>query len=242
MSNLYIPKQGRKGFAVLIDPDKQDELSLKSLIARFREHPPNLLLVGGSLLFSPIETTILLLKSMCEIPVYLFPGDISQLSESADGIFLLSLISGRNPEFLIGNHVIAAPRLKKSGIDIIPTGYMLIENGHSTSVEYVSNTRPIPFGKTDIAVATALAGELLGMKQIYLEAGSGATKAVGIDMIEAISKAVDLPIVVGGGIRSVKEAENVYKAGADMIVIGTQLEDYPEQIVDFATLRDSMNR
>jgi putative glycerol-1-phosphate prenyltransferase len=166
---------------------------------------------------------------------------VSQLSDTADGILLLSLISGRNPEFLIGNHVIAAPKLRRSKLKIIPTGYMLIENGHFTSVEYISNTKPIPFGKTDIAVATALAGEMLGLKLIYLEAGSGAANTVGINMIRSIREAISLPLVVGGGIRTPDDAKRVYNAGADLIVIGTQLENFPEQIADFATLRDQLN-
>ncbi|MDA3821246.1 MAG: geranylgeranylglyceryl/heptaprenylglyceryl phosphate synthase [Bacteroidales bacterium] len=241
MSLIYSHTSNSKGFAVLIDPDKQNSESLQKLVDSFRLNAPDMILVGGSLLFNPIEDTVTFLKEKSNLPVYLFPGDISQITEKADGIFLLSLVSGRNPDFLIGNHVIAAPRLKKSGLDIIPTAYMLIENGHSTSVEYVSNTRPIPFGKTDLAVATALAGEMLGMKQVYLEAGSGAAKSVGIDMISAIKKAVDLPLIVGGGIRTVQEAENAFNAGADLIVIGTQLEKYPEQLADFAKLRDRLN-
>lgn len=241
MSKKYSYTSKKKGFAMLVDPDKQDSRSLNKLVEGMKENSPDLILVGGSLLFNPIEDTVSFLKNNCDLPVYLFPGDVSQITEKADGIFLLSLVSGRNPDFLIGNHVIAAPRLKRSGLTILPTAYMLIENGHSTSVEYVSNTRPIPFGKTDIAVATALAGEMLGMKQVYLEAGSGAAKSVGIDMISAIKKAVDIPIIVGGGIRTVLEAENAYNAGADMIVIGTQLEKYPEQLADFALLRDRLN-
>ncbi|MCA1747134.1 MAG: geranylgeranylglyceryl/heptaprenylglyceryl phosphate synthase [Bacteroidales bacterium] len=241
MNELYNRLTRKKGFAVLVDPDKNDAESLSRLCSLFVAHPPDLILVGGSLLLRPVTDTIVLLKACCVVPVYLFPGDVTQLSDAADGILLLSLISGRNPDFLIGNHVIAAPHLRRSGIEIIPTGYMLIENGHSTSVEYVSNTRPIPAGKTDIAVATAMAGEMLGLKVLYLEAGSGAAHTVGIDMISAIRGAVDLPMVVGGGIRSVGDAEMVYGAGANMIVIGTQLEEFPGQIAEFARLRDRLN-
>ena len=241
MSRFYESLSQQKGFAVLVDPDKQDEHQLGLLLKSFAESAPDVILVGGSLVFHPVDTTVKYLKKHTDIPVYLFPGDATQLSDHADWIFFLSLISGRNPEFLIGNHVVAAPHLRRSGIDVIPAGYMLIENGHSTSVEYVSNTRPIPFGKTDLAVATAMAGEMLGMRLIYLEAGSGAAKTVGIDMIAAIRKSVGLPMVVGGGIRTIQDAENVYNAGADLIVIGTQIETFPGQISAFASLRDRLN-
>ncbi len=236
-----IAEDKKKRFALLIDPDKHTKESLSYLVSLAVATPPDLILVGGSLLFKPIEETIVYLKEQLNMPVFIFPGDVSQLCDKADGIFLLSLISGRNSEYLIGNHVIAAPRLKQSGIEVIPTAYMLIENGHSTSVEYISNTKPIPFGKTDLAVATALAGELLGLRLLYLEAGSGAEKSVGIDMISAISKVVNIPLVVGGGIRSVETAEKAYDAGADLIVIGTALEEYPEMLKDFAALRSRLN-
>ncbi len=241
MNGLLNIFDSRKNLAVLVDPDKHSEKSLVRIISGFDAYPPDVILVGGSLLLRPIERTIKIIKEHTSIPVYLFPGDTTQLSELADGILLLSLISGRNPDFLIGNHVIAAPILKRMNIDVIPTAYMLIENGHTTSVEYVSNTKPIPFGKTDIAIATALAGEMLGMKLIYLEAGSGAENPVGIDMINAIRKNVKLPLIVGGGIRSVEAAERVYHAGADMIVIGTQFEQFPEQINAFVRIRDRVN-
>jgi putative glycerol-1-phosphate prenyltransferase len=241
MSRFYKSISQQKGFAVLVDPDKQDARQLEQLVAGFEGAAPDAILVGGSLVFHPVDDAVAFLKARTDIPVYLFPGDATQLSDKADGIFFLSLISGRNPEFLIGNHVVAAPHLRRSGIEVIPTGYMLIENGHSTSVEYISNTRPIPFGKTDLAVATAMAGEMLGLKMIYLEAGSGAAKTVGIDMIAAIRKAVGLPLVVGGGIRTIQDAENVYNAGADLIVIGTRLEEFPGQIREFAALRDRLN-
>jgi len=230
-----------KRFALLIDPDKQTESSLDNLIKSVDKNPPDLILVGGSLLFKPIGETIRKIKKLTDVPVFIFPGNVLQLSDDADGILFISLISGRNPEFLIGNHVLAAPHLRRSGIEVIPTGYMLIENGHSTSVEYMSQTRPIPFGKTDIAVATAMAGELLGLKMLYLEAGSGAAHPVGIDMIRAIREAVDLPLIVGGGIRSAADAENAWNAGADILVIGTAIEGTPGLLPEFAQLRNKLN-
>jgi len=241
MSGFYehITGESKKRFGLLVDPDKHTQESLSELISIMQQYPPDIILVGGSLLFNPVDPVILQIKAALNIPVFLFPGDVTQLSDHADGIFFLSLVSGRNPEYLIGNHVIAAPRLRRSGIEIIPTAYMLIENGHSTSVEYVSNSKPIPAGKSDLAVATALAGEMLGMKLVYLEAGSGAARTVGLDMIRAIRQETTLPLFVGGGIRDPKEAEQVYEAGADLIVVGTVLEEYPEMLKSFTKLRDS---
>jgi putative glycerol-1-phosphate prenyltransferase len=239
--NEQIQDRSKKRFALLVDPDKYDDRSLDQLITYINQDPPDLLLVGGSILFNPIEITITALKLGTKIPVFIFPGNVIQLSDRADGILFLSLISGRNAEFLIGNHVLAAPHLNRSGIEVIPTGYMLIENGHATSVEYMSNTRPIPASKPEIAVATAMAGEMLGMKTIYLEAGSGAARPVGLDMIRAIRKQISLPLIVGGGISSVKGAREVYRAGADLIVVGTALEQQPALISEFCALRDELN-
>ena len=239
--NEQLQDRSKKRFALLVDPDKYNDRSLNLLIKHINQDPPDLLLVGGSILFKPIEITITALKLGTKLPVFIFPGNVIQLSDRADGILFLSLISGRNPEFLIGNHVLAAPHLNRSGIEVIPTGYMLIENGRSTSVEYMSNTRPIPASKPEIAVATAMAGEMLGMKTIYLEAGSGAARPVGLDMIRAIRKKTSLPLIVGGGISTVDGARAVYKAGADLIVIGTALENQPALVSDFCKLRNEVN-
>ncbi len=243
MNSFYeqLHDRSRKRFALLVDPDKYDDRSLDELIHHLNQDPPDLLLVGSSILFDPIEITITALKLGTHIPVFIFPGNIIQLSDRADGILFLSLISGRNPEFLIGNHVLAAPHLYRSGIEVIPTGYMLIENGKSTSVEYMSNTKPSPAGKTEIAVATAMAGEMLGMKSIYLEAGSGADNMVGPDMIRAIRKNISLPLIVGGGINSTGSAREAYKAGADMIVVGTAVEKQLNLVKEFCVLRDEVN-
>lgn len=243
MNSFYeqLADRSKKRFALLVDPDKYDRLALDELIRCINQDPPDLLLVGGSLLFNPIDITVTALKLGTHIPVFIFPGNMMQLSDRADGILFLSLISGRNPEFLIGNHVLAAPHLDRSGIEVIPTGYLLIENGKSTSVEYMSTTRPIPFGKPEIAVATAMAGEMLGLRTIYLEAGSGAAKTVGLDMIRAIRKKISLPLIVGGGIASAEKAQKVYKAGADMIVVGTALEKQPRLVRDFCKLREQLN-
>jgi len=244
MNSFYeqLRDRSRKRFALLVDPDKYDNDSLDHLIGLINVCSPDLLLVGGSILFNPIEITITALKLGTHIPVFLFPGSAMQLSDQADGIFFLSLISGRNPDFLIGNHVLAAPHLDRAGIEVIPTGYMLMENGRSTSVEYMSNTKPIPLGKTDIAVATAMAGEMLGLKCIYLEAGSGATHTVDLGMIGAVRSKLSLPMIVGGGISTAKLAGEIYAAGADMIVVGTAIEKKPALIRDFCTLRDKLNQ
>jgi phosphoglycerol geranylgeranyltransferase len=239
--NEQLQDRSKKRFALLVDPDKYNDRSLDQLIIHINQDPPDLLLVGGSILFKPIEITITALKLGTKLPVFIFPGNVIQLSDRADGILFLSLISGRNAEFLIGNHVLAAPHLNRAGIEVIPTGYMLIENGRSTSVEYMSDTRPIPAGKPEIGVATAMAGEMLGMKTIYLEAGSGAARSVGLDMISAIRKQISLPLIVGGGISTVEGAREVYRAGADLIVIGTALENNPALISEFCALRNQLN-
>ncbi len=243
MNSFYdqLRDRSKKRFALLVDPDRYDDNSLEKLITYINQDPPDLLLVGGSILFKSIDITITALKLGTSLPVFIFPGNVIQLSDRADGILFLSLISGRNPEFLIGNHVLAAPHLNRSGIEVIPTGYMLVENGKSTSVEYMSNSRPIPAGKPEIAVATAMAGEMLGMKTIYLEAGSGASNTVGPDMVEAIRKKISLPLIVGGGIDSAERAREVYDAGADMVVVGTVLEQQPGLVKDFSVLRTEIN-
>lgn len=215
----------RNIFILLIDPDKQDDISLHQVLKIADESSVDLLLVGGSLISSPLDQTLAFIKEHTKIPVLLFPGSLLQISPLADGILLLSLISGRNPEYLIGNHVIAAPLLKKSRLEIIPAGYMLIENGHSTSVEYISQTKPIPANKTDIAVATAMAGEMLGLQLIYLEAGSGAARIVPPAIVSEVKKNVTIPVLVGGGIKSPVDVKTLYNAGADGVVVGTAVEN-----------------
>ena len=243
MKSFYeeLKDRSKKRIALLVDPDGYDNGSLEELIKLINQYPPDLLLVGGSILFKPIDITITALKLGTRLPVFIFPGNLYQLSDRADGILFLSLISGRNPEFLIGNHVLAAPHLGRSGIEVIPTGYMLIGDGKVSSVEYMSNTGPIPGDKPDIAVATAMAGEMLGLKSLYLEAGSGASHIVEPGIIRAIRKNISLPLIVGGGIRSVENAEELFAAGADMIVVGNALEKDPELIKTFCQVRDSQN-
>lgn len=235
-------KTGKKLFGLLVDPDKHNKNSLEALMHIANSTPgPDLILIGGSIVFNGIDSTVTKIKQLTTKPVFLFPGSALQVSQHADGIMLLSLISGRNPEFLIGNHVLAAPKIKKSGIEVMPTGYMLINSGTDTSVSYMSNTAPIPYTKNDIAIATAIAGQMLGLQAIYLEAGSGAQKPVSPSMINDVKQAIEIPLIVGGGIRSADTLTEVLKAGADMVVIGTATETNPKSITDFAKIISEFN-
>ena len=225
----------RKKLAVLIDPDKPSDAQILSMVEKANAADVDFFFVGGSLLVTDsLDHCIKLIKEHSKIPVLIFPGNSLQISKYCDGFLLLSLISGRNPEMLIGRHVIAAPYLKLYGNEIIPTGYMLIDSGKATSVTYMSDTTPIPHDKDDIAVCTALAGEMLGLKLIYLEAGSGAAMPVSSSMISKVRQMVGLPLIVGGGIRTPEMAAEAAKAGADVIVIGTAFEKEPELLNKFA--------
>ena len=212
--------------AVLVDPDKWSSTDqMGDLVNALNTAQVDVVLVGGSLITNGLfDKTIEFLKANLNIPVVIFPGNGLQVSEKADAILLLSLISGRNPEFLIGQHVLAAPKLNRAVIDILPTGYMLIDGGNVTSAAYMSNTQPIPHDKDGIAACTALAGEQLGLHFIYLDGGSGAAKSVSESMIHAVSEAVSIPVIVGGGIKSLEEADAKWDAGANLVVIGTAIE------------------
>lgn len=213
-----------KKFALLIDPGKLSTQGLIASLYSANESGVNMILVGGSLLSVDIDQTLEIIKKHSDIPVYLFPGSLLQLSNKADALFLLSMVSGRNPDYLIGNHVIAAPFIKRSNLEVISTAYILIDGGVSTSVEYISNTKPIPATKSDIVVATAMAAEMLGHKIIYLEAGSGAVNHVPIEVIREVKNNTTIPLIVGGGIDTADKAEQILAAGADIIVVGTAVE------------------
>lgn len=186
---------------------------------------PDLLLVGGSLVDTPsLDEFVVNLKSESNAPVFIFPGSPSQVSQEADGLLFISLISGRNPDLLIGRHVEIAPFLMRSNLEIIPTGYMLVNSGAPTSASYMSNTLPIPSHKWDIALATAQAGQLLGLEAIYMDAGSGADSTIPIKTIEKVANGIDIPLIVGGGIKTDSQRDSVYNAGADMVVMGTAFE------------------
>jgi phosphoglycerol geranylgeranyltransferase len=225
-----------KKLALLIDPDETGPDNLELLLDKAQKAGVSFILAGGSLVNRPVDPLIREIKKLSTIPVLLFPGNPSQLSNSADGLLLLSLISGRNPEFLIGNHVVAAHFLKNSSLEIIPTGYMLVENGSTSSAEYISNTRPLPRNKPDLAVCTAMAGEMLGLKLIYMEGGSGAKCLIPTDIITAVKKNIGIPLLVGGGIQSADDLKMVFAAGADIAVVGTAVEQNPEILDEFAAL------
>lgn len=215
-----------KKFAVLIDPDKYSGDKVLEIAKAAEENMVDFLLVGGSLLLNDhLEQTILSIKESCRLPVIIFPGSNMQVNNHADAILLLSLISGRNPEMLIGQHVVAAPYIKESGLEVIPTGYMLIESGSQTTASYISNSWPIPYHKKDIAVCTAMAGEMLGLKLIYLDGGSGAVKHVSPEMVHAVKQNINVPLVVGGGIREASVAREICEAGADLVVVGNAIEE-----------------
>jgi len=226
-------KQNKRKLAVLTDPAKENLETARKKALEADLAGVDYLFVGGSLTGNETEAIVLTLKSHCNLPVVLFPGNILQITDKADSLLLLSLISGRNPEMLIGRHVTAAPLLRKTQLDIVPVGYMLIDGGKQSSAEYISDSRPIPADKADIAAATAVAGEMLGLKMIYLEAGSGALNPVSPKLIAEVRKHVEIPIIVGGGIRHPKQANAAYEAGADLVVVGTVFEQEGLSIADF---------
>jgi phosphoglycerol geranylgeranyltransferase len=227
--------KGRKQFAVLIDPDKVGFEALERTVALAEEAQVDYLFVGGSLLVNDgLGSCLQRIRQRTDLPVILFPGSTFQLHDAADAILYLSLISGRNAELLIGQQVLAAPYLKASALEVISTGYVLIDGGVPTTVSYMSNTQPIPSDKVDIAVCTAMAGELLGLKMIYLDAGSGARTPVSTDMVEAVREAIDGPLIVGGGIRRPEDALARVAAGADIIVVGNAIEKDPALVIEMA--------
>ncbi len=247
MNILDTIKQSSQGgirqLAILADPDKCDPEGLKERALLAEESGVDYFFVGGSLLTRyNMASCIQNIRNHCKLPVVLFPGSIMQVEPTADAILLLSLISGRNPEMLIGNHVLAAPLLRQSKLEIIPTAYMLIESGHCTSALYMSNTIPIPGDKTDIASCTAMAGEMLGLQLVFMDAGSGADRPISPEMIRAVRQSIGCPLIAGGGIRSAAGALDMWKAGADMVVVGNAAETRPELIREIDQARRAMNK
>lgn len=241
-SILQRKKKGSKSFAVLIDPDNFDRDGIMKLVDQAKNSGIDYFFVGGSLMTDDnLHDTIVMVKENCDIPVLLFPGSNLHIDATADGILFLSLISGRNADLLIGQHTIAAPILKKSRLEVIPTGYMLVDGGRQTTVSYISNTTPIPANKPDIAACTAMAGEMLGLKLIYLDAGSGADQPVSAKMINMVSRHIDVPLIVGGGIKNSDMALDAFHAGADIVVIGNAIEDRPGLTAEVASMVRSLN-
>jgi len=230
-------KRQNKLFAVLIDPENINYKELGHTIKMAEANSVDLIFIGGSLLSKNIDKPIEFIKSLTKIPVLLFPGSLLQISGKADGLLLLSLISGRNPEYLIGNHVQAAPLLKKLKLEIIPTAYLLTGNADVTAVGYISNTMPIPFHKTDLLTATAMAGEMLGNRLIYLEAGSGADETLPVNAIKAVKDNISIHLIVGGGFKSAQAVAEAYNAGADIIVMGNALEKDPSLIKEVSKIK-----
>lgn len=232
---------GGKSVAVLLDPDKAKEESLQDIIKTAEESKTDYIFAGGSLTFTSIDNLIIEIRKHCSIPVVLFPGNLLQLTLEADVILLLSLISGRNSELLIGNHVIAAPYLKNAREKLVSVGYILISCGKKTSVEYISQTEAIPYDKPEIAVATAMAGEMLGLQMIYLEAGSGAINPVPVSLVKAVRESISVPLAVGGGIKNKDEVDEFFNAGADLIILGNGCEKNPNLLTEACRIRDKLS-
>jgi len=223
---LSIRKKKGAGYIVLIDPDKKSENGLAGKVKKINNSGVDAILVGGSLMMDGLcSDRVAQIKSLAEIPVIFFPGGISQLNSHYDAILFMSIISGRNPHYLIGEQVIAAPIVKDLGIEVIPTGYLLLDGGSDSAVQFMSGTAPIPMDKPDISIAHALAAQYLGKKLIYLEAGSGAKQAVPNELIKEVVEHVDIPLIVGGGIRTPEAAREKVKAGASFVVTGTIIEE-----------------
>ena len=228
-------KNNKKTFALLVDPDCQDKKQLMSVVDKANNSEVDYFFVGGSLLTDDnLDLCISTIKENSQIPVVLFPGNAMQVNDKADAILFLSLISGRNAEMLIGKQVITAPILKKSNLEVLPTGYMLIDSGKPTTASYMSNTTPIPHDKNEVASCTAMAGEMLGLKMIFMDGGSGAMNPISTKMIKACSNTIDIPLITGGGINSGEKAISNCKAGADIIVVGNAIEKNENLIHEIA--------
>ncbi len=222
---IQAKKSKQKLLAILLDPDKVELSDIPKTIQKINNSSANLIFIGGSLLFKNVlDAFVKIAKEHTTLPIVLFPGSAMQITNNADAILFLQLISGRNSDYLIGNQVIAAPLLKQTNLEVISTGYMLIESGRETTASYISNTKPIPSHKPEIAMATAMAGEYIGNKIIYMDGGSGALNPIPLKMIEQVAKNVTLPIIIGGGLKTRQEIDAVFNAGATVVVVGTAFE------------------
>ena len=223
---LNAKSNNQKLLAILLDPDKIIWEQLDTLILKINQSPATHIFVGGSSFEGDtLDELIIQLKQQSALPILLFPGNPSQISAEAHGILFLMLLSGRNPDYLVEYQIQAVPIIEKTNLEIISTGYILIESGSETAVERVSKTKPLPRNNIDYVTQTAKAGEFIGNKLIYLEAGSGAQNAVPLEMIKSVAEKISIPLIVGGGIRSKKEIDDAFNAGAEMVVIGTAFEN-----------------
>ncbi len=235
-SILQLKQQGQKGFAVLIDPDKVSNKTASDIAQRCNEAKVDYIFFGGSLMVSNhVDSCIKAIKEVSDIKVVLFPGSPAQISKEADALLYLSLLSGRNAELLIGHHVTSAAIVKASGLEVMSTGYLVVDGGAPTTVSYMSGSLPIPADKDDIALCTAMAGEMQGKKLIYMDAGSGAKNAISDSMLQKVSANISIPLIVGGGIREAETAYNSCKAGADIIVVGNTIEKNTSLIQEIAS-------
>lgn len=233
-------KNKQKSLAILIDPDKFEKIKFENIKPEYSSKI-DYIFIGGSLIITKNTEEILIkLKEKFQRPIIMFPGNAIHVCKGLDGILFLSLISGRNPEFLIGQQVIAAPMLKNSGIEILPTGYMLIDGGTQTTANYMSHTLPIPNNKPEIAVCTAMAGEMLGLQLIFMDAGSGASQAINKEMIKAVKANINIPLIIGGGINTTQKAKDALEAGADIIVIGNLLEENIQVLNEIIAIKNEM--
>ena len=230
---LSVKKKKGAGYIVLIDPDKNSENNLEEKISKINNSGVDAIFVGGSLILdNNCEKRVELIKSISKVPVIFFPGGISQLNKHYDAMLFMSILSGRNSHYLIGEQVIAAPIVKDLGIEVIPTGYLLVDGGNNSSVQFMSGSNPIPIEKPDILIAHALAAQYLGKKLVYLESGSGAKYSIPNNLLKAVTKYIDVPIIVGGGIKTPKSANEKVVAGASFVVIGSILEGNNTNIIN----------
>ncbi|MFT5818999.1 MAG: phosphoglycerol geranylgeranyltransferase [Crocinitomix sp.] len=233
-----ILKRDDKKIAILVDPDKVNTaIDIDPLIKKIEALESAIIFVGGSTV-DPVdfENCVSAIKAKCDIPVILFPGSSQQISAKADGILFLTLISGRNPDFLIGHQIESAHLIKKMDLEVIPTGYLLVDGGKTSSVSYVSQTTPIPADQITIAVKTAIAGEMLGLKALFMDAGSGADKPVSGEMIAAVKKNISIPLIIGGGLKTIEDIKTALGAGADLVVIGNRIEEDTNFLLDIKSL------
>jgi len=229
---LSVKEEKGAGYIVLIDPDRNSEKNLEEKISKINECDVDAIFIGGSLILdNNCEKRVKMIKSLTKLPIIFFPGGVSQLNKYYDAMLFMSILSGRNPHYLIGEQVIAAPIVKDLGIETIPTGYLIIDGGSNSSVQFMSGSNPIPTEKPDILVAHALAAQYLGKKIVYLESGSGAKNAIPNHLIEAVKRYIDIPIIVGGGIRTPESAYEKVQAGASFVVTGTAIEDDNTNII-----------